>query len=56
MKTEMQELEITPEMLEAGLDVLLNYEHEKDDPKLTLRWIFEEMLKGRDVNGPRNLR
>ena len=39
------EIEVTPEMLMAGVHELLGFEPEGDDFHLTVRSIFEAMLK-----------
>ncbi len=41
------EIEITPEMLQAGIDELLEYCPEQDEAKLVVRWIFEAMMRAR---------
>ena len=38
------EIEVTSEMLTAGMHELLDYDKEGDDPRLTVRWIFEAMM------------
>ena len=38
------EIEVTPEMLTAGVCELLNYDKYEDNPRLTARWIFEAMV------------
>lgn len=38
------EIDITLEMVTAGVYELLDYDKEGDDPRLTVRWIFEAMM------------
>lgn len=40
-----EEIEITPEMIEAGVHELLGFDPEGDDFLLTVRSIFKAMLK-----------
>ena len=42
---ECDEVEITPEMIEAGVHELLGFEPEGDNFRLTVRSIFEAMLE-----------
>ena len=38
-------VEITPEMIQAGIDELLEYRPEQDEAKLVVCWIFEAMMR-----------
>ena len=45
MPQPIQNIEITEEMIDAGLGVLFSYEPGGDDPSQTVTWIFEEMMQ-----------
>ena len=40
-----REIEVTPEMIEAGVDELLLFEPGEDDARLSARLIFEAMVR-----------
>ena len=44
----VSEIEITPEMIEAGVGVLLRYHRERSDEADVVREIFERMISVQD--------
>ncbi len=53
--TDCDDVEITPEMIEAGVYELQDYDPEGDDLDFTVRWIFEAMMRAAKKSPPPEL-